>query len=875
MRKNKKRTRRNFLIICIIFILLFLIYRYKDSLLTNNNYNKETIIANDENNVSDILVEDILESSDYDTLSGNTETQLATTNIEIEPHIDEETGVKYVTYEDFGAKSDEGFDNYQAMKATHDYANQYDYEVRAEEGKTYHIYKLYEMEPIYIQTNTNWNNANIVIHDEDVNDKDTRNYAIFRISSNTDDIIIKDASILENIEINKQTIKIEELAGYGECLCIAYNENKKQYIRSGNDQNSGESQEDVFKIDNEGNVLNEIQWDFENITSIRLIKIPKEKITIENANFTTILPENDYEQESGGYFNRSIECKRSNTVIRNINHNVNNSDRVAGPYYGFIKIFYVADIELENCILYSHKYYRKSNYDLILANAVNITIDNIVSNDIEDENRWGITGTNYTKDITYRNCVLNRIDAHCGVHNLTIENSTIGVKGLSLIGSGEVNLKNVTRIGNIAFIVLRSDFGSTWDGNINIEDCTFKPKNSNQIISFSTTYDSDGELHDYGYDLYLPNVNISNLKIEDENNSNSSNEYYVFYNAKDRTGTENGDMTNAYNLPQNIIIKNYETTSGRKLKLFYNKFYNNLDELGINLSMPLSDKEKVNIVTSDNETVEDNLVTNKDIRVVNNDVEGIETIVKANGSVLEKNAVISNEGNYVFEILYQNTAGEVEIENISVTIDKTAPKITGVDNDVTYYKPITLNSTDTDIKELNVYRDKEKIEYTLSEEISEIGDYTIEVSDTAGNVNSIQFKIKSEFELEGENYTIVDNNYIIMNIDEVDLESLKANLKNNVKYNVQRNEEELESEEIIVTGDTITTENNNEYYLIIKGDNNSDGIFDITDLLMFKRYLINMIEFDELSQKAMDLNTDGVTDITDLLITKRTLINAM
>lgn len=49
-------------------------------------------------------------------------------------------------------------------------------------------------------------------------------------------------------------------------------------------------------------------------------------------------------------------------------------------------------------------------------------------------------------------------------------------------------------------------------------------------------------------------------------------------------------MRNNYILPQNINIKNYQTTSGRKIKLFSTKFYNNLSDLGINLSMPLKDK---------------------------------------------------------------------------------------------------------------------------------------------------------------------------------------------------------------------------------------------------------------------------------------------
>ena len=875
MRKNKKKTRRNFFIFCMIFILLFLIYRYIDSLLLNDIFNKQALIANEENNKTDILVEDVLENSDYDALSGNAETQMATTSLEVEPHIDEQTGVKYVTYEDFGAKSDEGFDNYQVMKATHEYANENNYEVRATLD-TYHIYKLHETDNIYIRTNTDWNNAKIIIHDENIKDKDTRNSIIFRIASkNYPSTEITDENILNQIDLDTNTTRIEQLAGYGKALCIVYNDENMQYIRSGDNENSGSSQKDIFKVDNEGNVLDEIQWEFEKITKILIKPIPEETLIVQNGNFETILPEEDYEQSSG-YYNRNIQCIRSNTILKNINHTVNNTEIVGGPYYGFIKIYQAADVKIIDSQLYSHKYKTKSNYDIILEYAVDITLENVTSNNIDDNYRWGITGTNYAKDITYKNCELNRIDAHCGVHNLSIEDSKIGAHGISVVGSGDLNIINTvfnTKINN-TLINLRSDYGATWNGDINITNCTLSGTRSNRIISFKTTYD-DGELHDYGYDLYLPNVYIDGLKIEDENISADYENLYVFYNGSSETGVENGDMRNNYNLPQNIIIKNYETTSGRKLKLFYNKFYNNLNELGINLSMPLSDKEEVNIVTSDNETVEDNLVTNKDIRVVNNDVEGIETIVKANGSVLEKNAVISNEGNYVFEILYQNTAGEVEIENISVTIDKTAPKITGVDNDVTYYKPITLNSTDTDIKELNVYRNEEKIEYTLGEEISEIGDYTIEVSDNAGNTNNTKFEIAPEFELEGENYTIVNNNYIIVNIDEIDIETLKTSLKNNVKYNVYRDEEELENEEIIVTGDIIATENNNKYYLIIKGDNNSDGIFDITDLLMFKRYLIHMVEFDEFSQKSMDLNTDGVTDITDLLITKRTLINAI
>ena len=45
-------------------------------------------------------------------------------NINIELHVDETTGAKYVTYEDFGAEAEEGYDDFNVMKETHEFANE-------------------------------------------------------------------------------------------------------------------------------------------------------------------------------------------------------------------------------------------------------------------------------------------------------------------------------------------------------------------------------------------------------------------------------------------------------------------------------------------------------------------------------------------------------------------------------------------------------------------------------------------------------------------------------------------------------------------------------------------------------------------------------
>ncbi len=847
-----KKIKRHFCFLIVIIIGILVI-------LLNNNTQKEGNIVDDLNVVQSNVVVNAKKIAD------------AEQNVTIEPHIDESTGVKYVTYEDFGAKAQEGYDDYNVIKETHDFANKNKYEVRAEKDKTYHIYRLNDTGIIHIQTNTNWNNANIVIHDEDIKDRDTKNYSIFKIESDTNYITIRDSTILNNIVVNKQTKKIDELSGYGNCLCIVYNEDKKQYIRSGQNKNSGTTQEDLFKIDNEGNVLGDIQWDFEKITSIRLIKIPEETLTVENVKFTTVLPENNYEQDSG-YFSRNIMCNRSNTELKNITHNVSNSEIVAGPYYGFLKISYVTDVILKDSSLYSHKYSTKSNYDLILEHSTNVTIDNVISNDIEDTHRWGITGTNYTKDITYRNCTLNRIDAHCGVHNLTIENCTVGVKGLSLVGSGELNLKNITRLGDSAFINLRSDYGSTWDGNINIENCIYKPTNSNQLINFEVTYDNN-EVHDFGYDLHLPNININNFKIEDENNTNNSSEYYIFNNVSNKTGTENGDITNAYNLPNNITINNYQTESGKKIKLFYNKFYDGLDELGINLSIPLSDKEEVEITNEVGEKITDGIITNQDVKINKKEIEGIKTTVKVdNEELIETEKILEQEGNYKIEIIYQNTVGEYEKDAINVSIDKTPPVVSGVENGITYSNSVIPQVSDEHLEEVQLKLNGQVVEgFASGNEIREEGIYELIARDKANNETRVGFEIKYKLEPESEEYRI-DGQYILGVRNNTTLEKFIEILNGNVGYAIYRNEEVLQKEDIVATGDTLVTEYGKTFYIIVKGDITKDGITNIKDLVWIRRKILGLEEFDELQLKAADMFSDEVINIKDLVRIRRIIL---
>jgi hypothetical protein len=181
-------------------------------------------------------------------------------------------------------------------------------------------------------------------------------------------------------------------------------------------------------------------------------------------------------------------------------------------------------------------------------------------------NYWGVTGSNYIKDAKFVNCRLNRIDAHAGAYNLTISNSTIGNRGLTLIGGGKLTIANTTVSGNPNFITLRHDYGSVWDGLVTITNSTFIPPNANDtsLIDFKIEFDGN-KIHNFGYDLVLPNVNVNGLKIKKKVKN-----FSIFDNTK--TGKLNGNLLNVnnytngefkYRIPNDIRYSNITSTASK------------------------------------------------------------------------------------------------------------------------------------------------------------------------------------------------------------------------------------------------------------------------------------------------------------------------
>ena len=315
-------------------------------------------------------------------------------------------------------------------------------------------------------------------------------------------------------------------------------------------------------------------------------------------------------------------------------------------------------------------------------------------------------------------------------------------------------------------------------------------------------------------------------------------------------------MRNNYNLPQNIIIKNYEINDNRKLELFSNKFYSDLEELNINLSIPLKDKEKVKITNEEDKIIDtDFVLTNQTIKLTEINKEGIDTIININGQeVLENVYLIQDDGTYKVNIQYQNSQGEKEENNIEIQIDKTCPVISGVEDGKTYKMSVTPKVQDKNLQEAKIFYMEEEIEgYNWNTQLSQEGFYKIIAKDKVGNETIVNFQIAEPTQ---EDYKVKEN--MIANISSSTVKSeFDGKLTFSEKYSIFSNGEMVSDGTIIKTGDILKTESGDEYVLIVTGDINKDGLVNIKDVVKLRKYLLLGNNLDNIEIIAADTNLDS------------------
>ncbi|WP_416377823.1 hypothetical protein [Algoriphagus sp. D3-2-R+10] len=474
-----------------------------------------------------------------------------------------------VHYSDFGANGDGKTDDMDAITAAHSFANQHRLMVKADDEATYYIGG--KDRTAIIQTDTDFGTASFLIDDTEV---ENRTAPIFKVSSRLAPYKLEGITSLKK---NQEKI---DIALPARSLITVTDSKTMRYIRFGPNQNNGAPQTDIFLVDKDGNVDRNapIIWDFDQITEITALPIDEKTLNITGGRFITIA---NQEESKYTYYSRNISIQRSSVIVDGLAHRIKGEGEQGAPYSGFLNISNCTNVTVKNTILTGHKTYQTigsagkpvsmGSYDIIVNKALNVSFINCSqTNDIDDRTFWGIMGSNFSKNLLFDNCTLSRFDAHMGVANATIRNSTLGHMGINAIGSGTFTVEN-SIISGRSLINLRPDYGSTWQGKLIIRDCTFVPAGS-RPISASLISGSNSGQHDFGYTCYMPEqITIENLHIDDSNHPEDYQGPAIFGNFNPEMKDDSYQEKFPYVLTKEVSLKNVTTSSGKELRVSENE----------------------------------------------------------------------------------------------------------------------------------------------------------------------------------------------------------------------------------------------------------------------------------------------------------------
>ena len=301
------------------------------------------------------------------------------------------------------------------------------------------------------------------------------------------------------------------------------------------------------------------------------IRVENGKFTTKACRSNIVFTNSKGELEArGSYISRGLAIRRSYTTLYNIEHIVvgeleltaqvdDNGKIVAGgpAYSGFYAPANANHITIENCVLSGRRCYVRpqggttGTYDLS-GNMVNylvykdcvqhnfwVTIDpetyeispakegdvgaktSMGSTTIKLGNgaskslsmHWGIGGTNWCKNMIYDGSTLSRFDAHEGLYNGAIIDSTINY--IELTGNGLFEFTNSrwfsSSAGANALLPLRADYGWTWEGEMKVKDVEAFVYTSDVVAVCYFGYNN----WYFGYTCAFPSIELDNVDFYD------------------------------------------------------------------------------------------------------------------------------------------------------------------------------------------------------------------------------------------------------------------------------------------------------------------------------------------------------------------------
>ncbi len=417
-----------------------------------------------------------------------------------------------VNYRMFGAKGDSiNNDAVQIMKAHH-YANARDLPVVNRKGEFW----LKGVKPINIQTNVDWGNTVFHIEEKYNSLTDFR----FEITSknNPRSILFSDEEKEQFLyALNSGKTIIPVLEPYNNHLVVIADSKDRIGFRSGAAYKGRSwAKEDFFYVEEAGKIIGDIAWSFEDYTKLIAYPVDKNYLHVQGGVFY-LSGENPSSKR--GYHKNGIRIKRRRTIVSNqwIGMEPEKEDTTTvNPRSGFYSFSNVYDVTLENVRLIPYLYTRESGnnvhsgtYGISMGRVLRSHFKNVTAEG--SRNHWGVFGTNLNKDFKIENCYLNRVDIHFHCWNLSILNSHIGERGITITGGGNLIIDNSSCSGT-HFISFRRDYGARWDGDITITNSTFLVTRNLKNISILNFSPND---FDYQYPIrFGRNIRIENFKVD-------------------------------------------------------------------------------------------------------------------------------------------------------------------------------------------------------------------------------------------------------------------------------------------------------------------------------------------------------------------------
>jgi len=416
-----------------------------------------------------------------------------------------------VNYRMFGAVSDGESDDGVQIKLAHEYASKHRIPVVNLSGEFW----IKQVNNIIIKTNVHWGNTTFHI-DERFNHRRFPRFVVLN-DEPTQTLDLDEetkAALLDKIRPGVQII--DELAPYAGHLITVQDAEDRIGIRAGNYSKRGWAREELFYVEEEGRIIGDIAWEFKDFTSVKATPCNEVYLIIEGGGFrfSGDTPAGD----SKGYHHHGISIQRSRTIVREqwMGLEKGRRDVSMEPRSGFYVLSGVYDVTLENIRAMPWEKNRRDRSKVVAhgtygiggARMLNCTFRNLTAEG--GWVAWGVFGTNLNKNFRVENCRLNRIDVHFHCWNLYISDCTIGFKGISVTGGGDLFVADTTRHGN-SFISFRRDYGAKWDGCIRLRGCTLKPT-GNGTVSVLSYRMADV---DYKYPIgFARSVSIKDMLID-------------------------------------------------------------------------------------------------------------------------------------------------------------------------------------------------------------------------------------------------------------------------------------------------------------------------------------------------------------------------